>query len=293
MSMNRRQLLQTAGAGWLAAMAPLGSRSLAATQATKKVLFFTKSSGFQHSAITRKGDELGYAERVLTEIGKAHGFDVTATKDGSVFDPGSIDQFDVIAFYTTGDLTKAGTDKQTPMSPSGEKALYDAIKGGKGFVGFHCATDTFGHHRGQGMNDPFIQLIGGEFMGHGAQQIAKIDVIDADFPGASAFGKSFELNDEWYAQRNLANDLHVILLHDTKGMKGKDYERPAYPQTWARPHGAGRVFYTSMGHREDVWDNPKFQGLVLGGLSWASRSVDCDVSPNVSKVAPGYQKETT
>ena len=29
-------------------------------------------------------------------------------------------------------------------------------------------------------------------------------------------------------------------------------------------HGKGRVFYTSMGHREDVWDNPLFQNLLLG-----------------------------
>ena len=32
--------------------------------------------------------------------------------------------------------------------------------------------------------------------------------------------------------------------------------------TWARSYGKGRVFYTSMGHREDVWENPKYQGLL-------------------------------
>ena len=32
--------------------------------------------------------------------------------------------------------------------------------------------------------------------------------------------------------------------------------------TWARSFGKGRVFYTSMGHREDVWENPKYQGLL-------------------------------
>ena len=48
----------------------------------------------------------------------------------------------------------------------------------------------------------------------------------------------------------------------------------------------GRVFYTSMGHREDVWTNPKFQQVLLGGLSWAARNVDADVAPNIAQVTP-------
>ncbi len=63
---------------------------------------------------------------------------------------------------------------------------------------------------------------------------------------------------------------------------------PPYPGTWARMHGQGRVFYTSMGHREDVWTNEEyFQPIVLGGLAWALGRVDADVTPNISKVTPG------
>jgi len=47
------------------------------------------------------------------------------------------------------------------------------------------------------------------------------------------------------------------------------------------------VFYTSMGHREDVWTNPVFQQLLLGGLRWTTGDVDVEVSPNLSGVAPG------
>jgi type 1 glutamine amidotransferase len=51
-------------------------------------------------------------------------------------------------------------------------------------------------------------------------------------------------------------------------------------------HGQGRVFYSSMGHREDVWTNPVFQGILFGGLAWATRTVDADVTPNIEKVTP-------
>ena len=69
-------------------------------------------------------------------------------------------------------------------------------------------------------------------------------------------------------------------------MKGKMYERPPYPATWARLHGKGRVFYTSMGHREDVWTNPVFQEILTGGINWVVKNVEADVEPNIDKVTP-------
>lgn len=289
MSLNRRQILLAAGA---ALLGPASLRALGAQKGApiKKVLFFTKSSGFQHSVIARKGDAPALAERVLIEIGKEHGFEVVASKDGRMFNPDKIGQWDAFAFETTGDLTKEGTDKTPPISADGLTAFFDAIESGKGFVGIHCASDTFGDHRKMGADDPYTKMIGGHFAGHGAQQVATIEVADPSFPGVSAFGTGlFQLNDEWYAQKYLANDLHVILTQKTQGMKGKEYDRPNFPQTWARMQGKGRVFYTSMGHREDVWENPKYQGLLLGALGWATGKIEFDATPNILKVTPEYK----
>jgi hypothetical protein len=69
-------------------------------------------------------------------------------------------------------------------------------------------------------------------------------------------------------------------------MKGNMYQRPPYPATWARMYGQGRVFYTNMGHREDVWTNPVFQEVLMSGLHWAVRDVDADVTPNIDKATP-------
>lgn len=297
MSLNRREWLARTAFGMTGALAASASplvRGLASGATprgseAKKVLFFTKSSGFQHSVVTRSGDGLAHAERILTEIGKANGFDVTCSKDGRLFEPDQIGEWDAFAFYTTGDLTKSGTDGQPPMSPKGEEAFYEAIQDGKGLIGMHCATDTFGHHRGRGADDPYIKLIGGEFSGHGAQQVAKLRVVDREFPGAAPFGAEFSINDEWYGQKNLADDLHVIIVQQTGGMQGRDYERPDYPQTWSRAQGKGRVFYTSMGHREDVWTNPNYQGLLIGALRWATGQVEGSTEPDVAKVTPGYR----
>jgi type 1 glutamine amidotransferase len=290
MTLNRRQLLLAAGA------ATLGVRGLRAQDKgpTKRVLFFTKSSGFQHSVITRKGEQASHAERILTDLGKERGFEVHCSKDGRLFDPDKIGQWDVFAFETTGDLTTAGPHNDGhPMSADGKKAFLDAIHSGKGFVGMHCASDTF-HSKGDEI-DPYVRMIGGEFAGHGSQQDSTIRIVDSAFPGAREFGSdSFHLLDEWYTQKNWADDLHVILAQVTEGMKktGGDrmYDRPDFPETWLRNHGKGRVFYTSMGHREDVWSNPKYQGLLLGALKWATGQADADTSPNVEKATPGYKK---
>ncbi len=291
MNQNRREMMLAAGA---ALLGPGVLQALGASRksfAGKKVLFFTKSSGFIHSVVARKDDQPAFAEKILTQVGKDHAFEVVASKDGSMFDPDKIGQWDAFVFYTTGDLTKPGKDGQPPISESGLKAFFAAIEAGKGFVGLHCATDTFGVHRGQNGDDPYIKMIGGHFAGHGAQQLAKIEIADPKFPGVEGFGSgSFEIKDEWYGQKYLADDLHVILTQSTEKMQGKDYDRGNYPETWARMQGKGRVFYSSMGHREDVWENPKFQGLLLGGLAWTTGQVEVDVTPNIAKVTPEYRE---
>jgi type 1 glutamine amidotransferase len=295
MTLSRRKLLFATGAALIGG--PAMSRVLAADKANpRKVLFFTKSSGFQHSVITRKEGKPGHAERILTEIGKEHGFEVVASKDGRMFDPDKIGQWDLFAFETTGDLTTPGQHNDgPPMSADGKKAFLDAIRGGKGFVGMHCASDTF--HSPKDRLDPYIEMIGGEFIRHGAQQKARIDVVDPAYPGAGPFGASFELLEEWYALKNFQEDLHVIMVQNTANMdktaaKNKGdvvYDRPNFPETWARMHGKGRVFYTSLGHREDVWENPLYQGLLIGALNWASGQVEASIEPNISRVTPGYK----
>jgi type 1 glutamine amidotransferase len=300
--MNRRDLLCNTGLAALllgTAQWPLG-RLMAADDAQtgrkKRLLMFTRSQGFQHSCITRgKDDKLSVAEQIVTDLAPKNGFEVVCTKDGRIFLSEDFPKFDGFLFETTGDLcAEKAADGSPPIPQEGKKALFDAIAGGKGFVGCHCATDTF-HSPGGGWEnqeidkrDPYIKMIGGEFISHGSQQEATMHIADANFPGVKEFKflKGFELAEEWYSLKNFAPDLHVILVQRTKSMKDAQYDRPDYPATWARKHEKGRVFYTSMGHREDVWQNELFQKILLGGLAWTLGQVDAEVPPNLDKVAP-------
>jgi type 1 glutamine amidotransferase len=293
--MNRRDMLKTGAAAALGLGSfPFGWTARADTP-TKRVLMFTRSQAFEHSVVRRgKQGELSLAEQIVTDLGKKHNFEVHCTKDGREFLPETIAKFDVFLFETTGDLTvEKGTDSNPPMTPEGKHAFLKAIAEGKGFVGCHCASDTFhtpgkrDENQERDKLDPYIAMLGGEFIRHGAQQKSWLRVVDPTFPGAQKL-KDFELHEEWYALKNFAPDLHVILVQDTEGMTDKAglYARPPFPETWARKHEKGRVFYTSMGHREDVWQNPLFQDLLLGGLSWTLGVAKADVTPNIDKVTP-------
>src|SRR3954463_12675442 len=103
----------------------------------KKILFFTKSAGFEHSVIKKKGDEPSHAEKILGELAKKNNWEVTHTKDGGVFTKETLAKFDAFFFYTPGVLTTPGPDKTPPMSAEGKAAFLEAINSGKGFVGSH------------------------------------------------------------------------------------------------------------------------------------------------------------
>jgi len=288
--MKRREMLKAASAAAIGCAFPFGW-TRAAEQKKQRVLYFTRSAGFEHSVVRRQGDELSHSEKILIEMGDFAEFEVECTKDGRVFDE-DLDQYDAIALYTSGDLTKPNKQNTPPMTPEGKQNLLRAVEAGKGVVGFHAATDTF-HSKGarnetQTEVDPYIAMLGGEFVSHGPQQEASLTITSRGFPGIRDLGLAagISFTEEWYALKNFAEDVHVILVQETEGMKGDCYRRPNFPCTWARMHGKGRVFYTSLGHREDIWTNPFFQAISLGGFAWAMGNVKFDPKPNIDKATP-------
>jgi uncharacterized protein len=295
---DRRQFVKTGAV--VAAAAALPSHIFAA--ANKSVLVFTKSSGWEHDVVKRVGGKLSIVEQAITSLGSKQGFDVTCSKDGGIFDSKGFHKYAAVAFFTTGDLTTVGTDKNPPMSAQGKESFLNAIHNGIGFVGVHAASDTFhtppdpqdnsNRYIAHGdKSDPYLRMLGGEFITHGSNprlQDAKIIANDPKFPGLEGVASPFTFNDEWYSLKDFRTDLHVILTIDTKGMSGKPYERPPYPMTWARMEGKGRVFYTAIGDRPENWSNDLFLNLLGGGIRWAIRDVNASVDRNLTQVAPGY-----
>jgi len=286
----RRRAIKMLGIGTLMAAGFAHAHAAGGkVNARPKILFFSKSSGYEHDVVRPTANGPSLSEATLIEIGKVHGFDVIATKSGDLFD-GDLAQYDAFIFFTTGDLTDAGNDNGVPMSAKGKEALLAAIRLGKGFLGVHSASDTF-HSKGgrfetQRHPDPYIAMLGGEFLGHGTQQNGRVRVVDATFPGLGGLGEGFTLKEEWYSLKNFRPDNHVLLILETAEMHDPDYKRPPFPIAWARREGKGRVYYNAMGHREDIWMSERFHQILAGAVSWVTGRADAELDENMSVTTP-------
>ena len=288
--MNRRYFLSFA----LVAASFLGLCALVNAQEVKpaKILVFTRSQGFEHEPAQLLADGTTGTGRLLKAYfaEKNKNIEVVETQDGGVFD-GDISQYDAFVFYTSGNLLDAGgskNDKAKPLTEAGFRKLVATVQAGKGFLGIHAATDSHvGNLRDENGVDLYTKFVGARFTGHGDQQTATLTIVQPTaFPSLKVDGGKITTRDEWYAMNQFAKDMNVIMIQETAGMTGRDYERPPFPMSWLRKEGDGRVAYTSLGH-----DNRYFaeQVQVIGDLvEWTVGRINADTSPNIDKVTPGY-----
>jgi uncharacterized protein len=220
-----------------------------------KLLYMTLSAGFHHEVVP-------FSAEIVKQIGEKSGaFDTTVTEDVGAFTAENLKKYDAVMFYTTGEL---------PMTDAEKKAFMTFIQSGHGFVGVHSATDTFY------MWEDYLKLIGAYFNDHPWHQEVTVEVADPSSPLVKFLGKSFQVNDEIYQMSDFQADTsHVLLRLDPASvdLKNPRVRRRFYdwPLAWTRQDGKGRVFYTALGHEKAVWEDPRFQELLLNAILWAMK----------------------
>ena len=256
-----------------------------------KILVFTRSQSFEHEPAKLLDDGTTGTGRGLKTYfaDKDKKIEVVETQDGGVFD-GDLSPYDAFVFYTSGNLLDASgskNDKAKPMTEAGLRKMIAVVRAGKGFVGIHAATDSHCGINEDGV-DIYTKFVGARFTSHGPQQIATLTVVQpTPFPSLRAVeGGKIRTRDEWYAMNQFNKDMHVLLIQETEGMRGKDYERPPFPATWIRKEGEGRVAYTSFAH-----DN-RYLGETVHYISdlieWSVGRLEADTTPNIGQVTPGF-----
>ena len=253
--------------------------SVMGADAPKKLLVVTVTKGFRHSSIPTAEKVLGQ----LAEKNKAFTVDYVRTDEdmAAKMTPAKLAQYDGFIFANT-----------TGILPLPDKAAFlREIRDGKAFIGMHSASDTF---HGDGMLDPYIDMCGGEFQTHGAQVGVECLVMDPDHAATKHLKQSWVINqEEIYLFKNYdRHKLRDLLSLDKH--PNKKHECGHFPVSWCKTYGKGRVFYTSLGHREDVWDpktpgnikraNPEhvskaYQTHILNGILWAIGLADGKATP--------------
>ena len=220
----------------------------------RRLLVVTHTTGFRHSSIS-------VAESVLSRLADdTRVFTVTFCRDAA----------DVTRLLTPA--AQSGIDGVFFVNTTGDLGLPDLpgflvwIRAGHAFLGAHSASDTYHNEPG------YLAMLGAEFDTHGDQATVDIRVEDRAHPATSMLPSPWRVHDEIYEFRSnprprvnvlLSLDRHPNDGHPQAGQPGD------FPLSWHHTFGAGRVFYTALGHREDVWTNPQFQQHLVGALRWS------------------------
>jgi len=185
----------------------------------------------------------------------------------------------------------------TGMLPFDRDGFIKWIEEGHAFVGTHSASDTLHDHEGKDNHlkyAGYVEMLQGEFQTHRSQVAADLVAGDTKHPANAGIGESWNIaQEEMYLIKSQdRSKVHSIwfLRHDPNFKDQKGF----FPVSWCRMAGKGRVFYTSLGHREDLWTtDPELKGRVnsvetakqyqahlLAGIKWALGLVQGSAEPN-------------
>jgi type 1 glutamine amidotransferase len=238
----------------------------------KRLLVIAEEKGYRHEAVS-------HAAATIERIGRESGSWKTTirtdteilTKRKLEYNAKNLDDFDAVLFYSGGELEMSAEQKSALLS-----FVHDD---GKGFVGVHSAAITFSGWPEYG------EMLGGRFDEHPWGTFdAPIIVEDPRFPGMQQWPRSFVLKDEIYQIKDFSrDDVHVLMRLDPEKLDlgnprvhRKDLD---FAVTWAKRYGTGRVYYSTLGHVEENWDDPRIRKMYAEAIRWALGMVEADLGP--------------
>jgi hypothetical protein len=235
----------------------------------RKILVFWLCRGYYHESIP-------VANKAIEIMGKKTGaYDAVFSDDMNMFDAGKLAEFDAILFNNT---TKLEFNE-----PGRRQALMDFVKGGKGIIGFHAATDNF-------YNWPeAAEMMGGLFVAHPwtSGGVWAIKDYEPNHPLNAAFkGEGFKVKDEIYRQKKLnpVENRRILLTLDlddpaTKNVKGAIESDRDMPVSWIKDYGKGRIFFCGLGHNNEIFYRPAILQHELDGIQFALGDLKVDATP--------------
>ncbi len=143
--------------------------------------------------------------------------------------------------------------------------LERAVRAGTGLGGYHG-----------GMGDAFRDapdyqfMVGGQWVAHPGDIIDyRVDIAKPADPIMQGLGPSFAYRSEqYYMHVDPANE--VLATTRFSGEHAPWIEGVTMPVVWKRRHGAGKVFYSSLGHVASEFKSPEMYEILRRGLLWAA-----------------------
>jgi type 1 glutamine amidotransferase len=243
------------------------------------VLLYTYSTGYRHASIP---DGI----HAIRALGAAHGFavDVVGTASDAL---GSYCANQLVApdptYFTLENLSRYAAVVFLNATTAADGALLDEagktafetyIRAGGGFVGVHAATDA---EYGWAF---YHDLLGATFLGHGPPVTASLRLEDVAHPATADLPNPWSRYDEWYDfTTNPRAAAHVLMNLDEATYPDNPYPMGDHPIAWCKTMGAGRAFYTGLGHHGAAFGDALVRRHLLGGILYAAGVIAADCSP--------------
>ncbi|MBX9393825.1 ThuA domain-containing protein [Streptomyces sp. TRM72054] len=210
-----------------------------------RLLVFTRTTAYRHDSIPAAVAAL----RALGDFGVHH------TEEPADLEI-PLDGYAAVVFLSTSGEV---------LTAPGRERLAAYVEAGGGFVGVHAAACTEYEWPYYG------ELLGARFDRHPAYQPGKAVVEDRDHPATRHLPAVWDFTDEWYDFRsNPRGVVRVLVSADESSYEGGGMGDD-HPLVWCREKGAGRVFYTALGHASEAYTDPGFRAHLRGGIRWAAR----------------------
>lgn len=252
----------------------------------RKLLVFTLCKGYYHVSIAHGARALEFAGE------KTGAFTTVVSEDIALFEPENLRQFDGVCFlsalgelFLPDDFEKLPPEKQAGALQNDarlKRALLDWVRSGKGLAGIHGASWLF-YQRGS----EFAAALGGLFESHpwNAYERLAVKLDEPDHPLNRAFGGcNFEIVDEGYQFKDPYSRMKNRVLYSLD-LTRMDTNKPNlradrdYGLCWVKRFGAGRVFYTALGHNPEEFWNPAFLRHIVDGLQFTLGDLDVPCDP--------------
>ena len=272
---------------WLAKIEKLApSEPTVKNVSEKKILVFSKATGFDHWTIPHNAEML----KILGT--KSGAFEVHIAYDIESFDKKNLKKYDAVVFNNCNpsgpkrdlfwDLLQKNSNlpdnEIAVLAEQYETNLLDYVAKGGGLMILHGAITV------QNNSKKFSEMTGGSFDYHPKQQEMHVKEVDPKHPLVQAFnGNGLTHVDEPYFFNNAYFDynfrpLLYIEIDKLEGMRKEVDEKVNYV-SWIKRHGKGRVFYSSPSHNAQSLDHPELLQFFLDGLQYVVGDLKCDDSP--------------
>jgi type 1 glutamine amidotransferase len=224
----------------------------------KNFLVYTKNGeGFVH-------DNIPSSTAAFQKLGRELNFSVDTTENPNIFSEEKLKNYDAIIF--------ANTNNDVFDTEAQKVAFMRYIQAGGGYIGIHSATGTERNWKW------FKLMMGATFLRHPPLQPYTVHVLDPVHPTTKNLQQKWDTIDESYYFKEINPSIKVLLYSDLSQVKesgdGKhtkpDVFGNRYPVAWCHMFDGGKIWYTSLGHSKEDYENPVYLAHIIEGLKWVA-----------------------